>query len=121
MTEVQLYDNSNLPVFGVFGLSALFDTGAEVSVFNASKDMFELIFVNNFKDKTPWVINGFGGSVTGTKYTVLSIEMLGITLKNVEFVVPDKPATRYKFIIAATVLKDHIYSIDMPNRKLIIY
>ena len=106
------------PAFDFMGLTALLDTGAEISVCNLSQAVFEQIFMNNFMNKEEYFINGFGGKSKGVKYTILTLVVGDMTFTQVPIFVPDTPTTKYKFIIAGTLFSPYSYTIDMGKHIL---
>ncbi len=116
--KLQLKKDDIKPSFELLGLEALLDTGAEISVCNLSQAIFEQIFMNNFKDKEEYCINGFGGMAKGVKYTILTLIIGDMTFTNIPIFVPDKPTTKYKFIIAGTLFSDFSYTISMKEKIL---
>ena len=121
MKVIELSERSRMPVFFLFSnIEALFDTGAEISVCNITAEMFELVFADNCRKLFRSSINGFGGKAEGTCYTVKHLEFGGMKFEDVPFFIPDEPTTRYKFIIAGTVLSDYPYCIDMHRHTLTV-
>ena len=121
MTELTLLEDARVPIFQLLGLRAVFDTGAEISVCNLSRDVFEHIFANNCTCLGQSGISGFGGEAQGYKYKIFSLKIGDMDLKNVEFFIPDESKVRHKIVLAGTVFKDYAYTIDMSNHKLTIY
>ena len=114
-----LSENSKRPVITVMGLEALVDTGAELSVFNMSSNVFERLF--EYKDKSKSGVTGYGGECYGTKYIVKTLKIGNeITLSDVPFFVPDTPTTEHILVLAATAFEGTIYEIDTLEHRLTI-
>ena len=117
---IELLNNYQKPVFTYMMMPALLDTGADVSVCNLTKEVFELIFVNNCKNIGRYKVTGYGGTSDGFMYTVLQTEIAGINFKNVKFFIPDTPSVRHKFVIAGTLFADYEYAINMREHTMTI-
>lgn len=106
------------PVIQVEGMSMLLDTGAELPIWTAGKQ----VLLNNLDVefvKSDVFFSGFGGKVKGDIYKIKGFKLGELTYAGLDVIVCEeyKNATFY-MIVSATMFQNLIYQIDDKNHKL---
>lgn len=107
----------NRPVIEVakYGIDALLDTGAIVPIWNTDTYVLQCVFhAKKIKDNINF--SGFGGTTTGTLYSIPLFELGDLIYPDLHIIACESISDRFQMILSATMFSDLIYEIDNKNK-----
>lgn len=98
-------------------LSILLDTGAFISVFTKSTELFKILFKDSFDSGFKTVISGFGGKGTLASVFVIPEVCIGdIKIFNLPVAIQPNKYISNELILSAYVFKNNPFTVDYLNK-----
>ena len=107
---IKMYPYNQRPVFPLYGMPALFDTGAIIPVTSLSVKFLKEHFGAEYVIKGS--IRGIGGEVSGEVYSLKNFMIGDITYETLEVFHPDNVDPKFSFILSATLFYGYEYGIN---------